>query len=131
MELTLFIKKSNHPASDRKKTIKSLESDSFSIKEIVFIDKFENIDYEGIQTDWYMILHDNEALDESLLESIPCLLEESKTKCFAFYKSLGNEKFSVCPRLFRKEIKISTKVLYPRNELEPIVNILNGFVVEH
>lgn len=132
MELTLFIKKSNHPASNREKTIKSLESDSFSIKEIVFIDKFENIDYEGIQTDWYMILHDNEALDESLLESIPVLLDDlGKTKCFAFYKNVGNEKYSICPRLFRKEIKISTKVLYPRNEREPIVNILNGFVVEH
>lgn len=131
MELTLFIKKSNHPSSNKNKTIKSLESNSFSVKEIVFIDKFENIAYEGIQTEWYMILHDNEALDESLLESIPVLLEEPKTKCFAFYKSVGEEKYSICPRLFKKEVKISPKCLYPSNEREPIVNILNGFVVEH
>ena len=131
MELTVFIKRSNHPMADKDKTKKSLEHMDFSVKQFVFIDKFENIDYEGIQTDWYLILYDNEALDKELLESMPVLLNETRTKVFSFYKIQEDKKYSICPRLFRKELKISPNCLYPVNEREPIMNVLNGFVVEH
>lgn len=131
MELTVFIKRSNHPMADKDKTKKSLEHMYFSVKQFVFIDKFENIDYEGIQTDWYLILYDNEALDKELLEAMPTLLNETRIKAFSFYKIQENKKYSICPRLFRKEIRISPNCLYPVNEREPIMNVLNGFVVEH
>jgi len=131
MELTVFIKRSNHPMADKDKTKKSLKHTGFFVKQFVFIDKFENIDYEGIQTDWYLILYDNEALDKELLEAMPALLNETRIKAFSFYKSYEHDKYSICPRLFRKEIRISPNCLYPVNEREPIMNVLNGFVVEH
>ena len=117
--------------ADKDKTKKSLKHTGFFVKQFVFIDKFENIDYEGIQTDWYLILYDNEALGKELLESMPVLLDELKIKVFSFYKIQEDKKYSICPRLFRKELKISPNCLYPVNEREPIMNVLNGFVVEH
>jgi len=131
MELTVFIKRSNHPMADLNKTKKSLKHKGFSVKEFVFIDKFENIDYEEISTVWYLVLYDNESLDEGLLESMQILLKELKTKIFAFYKSCEKDKYSICPRLFRKEIRINPDCLYPIDKGVQIVNILNGFVIEH
>ena len=129
--LTLFLKASNSPVADSKKTLDSLKHESFDLKEIVLIDKFKNIVYDKIGTEWYLILHDDEQLDEQLLEAVPVLLNEDRINVFSFYKKNHLGEYSICPRLFRKNIKISPLHLFPENEREPITNVLNGFVVEH
>ena len=118
------------------KYVRLLESNNIGISMTENGDPLENAIAErvnGIIKEEYLNDYQINNIEEAkeLLEAIPALLDETRIKAFSFYKIQENKKYSICPRLFRKEIRISPNCLYPVNEREPIMNVLNGFVVEH
>lgn len=113
MELTLFIKKSGNPISNCAKIIRSFRHDNVELKEIIFIDKLGDIVYEKIKTEWFVVFYDDEQIESNLLSSILIGSKCENYDVFSFYKMDYDTKVTICPRMFRKEVRLEDECLYP------------------
>jgi len=129
--LTLFILNSGRPGANAFKTQLSLRG---LVKNFYVCANNHEIMQRQINTPWYMVLYDNEVLDEQAKEALPTFFELGKSFDFiSFYKRgkiVGN-KFHICPRVFQKHVKLSDEGLLPINfESLNGTPCLNGFVKE-
>ena len=127
MELTLFIKKSGNPISSCSKTTRSFKHDDVELKEIIFIDKLGDIVYEKINTEWFVVFHDDEFMEDRLLSAIIIGSKCENYDVFSFYKMDYDTKVTICPRMFRKQVRLENDFLYPIMPVR-METLLDGWV---
>ena len=139
MQITLFVRRSGGVNASCSKTVKSFRHPEIRLSDIVFIDKFSDIDYGMIKSDWWIVIYDNEFIQDRLLEAIVVAGESREYDAFVFHKIISTfdaasgmikYSFSVCPRMFRKYVRIESKRLYPSSPVR-MEALLNGWVMEH
>lgn len=81
---------------------------------------------------WYMVLCDNEFIEEGLKEAIPEFLKSEDKDVFVLMKRGNDGKVYQCPRIFRTgKVFLREDCLLPaRVEEERFCRILNGLVLE-
>jgi len=127
MELTLFIKKSGNPIANCAKTSRSFRHEDVDLKEIIFIDKLGDIVYEKIKTEWFVVFYDDEYIEPNLLSSMLIGSKCENYDVFSFYKMDYDTKVTICPRMFRKEVRLDKDHLYPIPPVRMEV-LLDGWV---
>jgi hypothetical protein len=130
MEITLVIKKSGSLKANCSKTTKSFKHKDIQLKDIYFIDKFPDIKYGNIKTEWWIILYDDEFIETRLLETFEVVSNQIIFDAFSFYKIDKEQKVTLCPRLFRNWVQIESERLYPSTPVK-MEAILDGLVREH
>jgi len=129
MELTLFIKRSNSENANSENTISSFKNSEVILKDVIFIDNLLDIDYGRIKTDWWLILYDDEIIEDRLLEVFPFIRYQLFFDCFSLYRRNLEGKITYCPRLFRKEVHTRIDYLYPLEEVK-LETLLDGWICE-
>lgn len=127
MHITLLVLKSGSPNSDSIRTVKSLKHEDVILDEIIFIDKFRDINYRTIGSNWFIILYDDEFLDERLLEALSICDNQNNFDVFSCYKIDQERKVSICPRIFKNGVKIEENHLYPIFPVKMEI-LLNGWI---
>ena len=130
MQLTIVIRKVNRENSSCIKTVKSLRNKEIELKDIIFIDKLTDIDYGMIKSDWWIVLHDDEYIEDRLIPAIIMGSKCDRYDAFSFYKRDKEHKVTLCPRMFRKGVKLESEFLYPIMPVR-IETLLDGWVEEH
>jgi hypothetical protein len=115
--------------SNPEKTIESLNHPEVTIKDIIYIDNLFDIDYGKIETDWWLLLYDDEIIEDRLVDTFPFIRDQWLFDCFSFYKRDVEGNITFCPRLFKKEVTTRIDYLYP---VEPVrlEILLDGWVLE-
>lgn len=123
-DLTLFILTVNNEKSDVKKTI-----DSFGdlIAASIFIDNLCGLNKVKKLTDWYGIMYDDEWIQDELKVALPIFFKECKADAFVIYKKIGKRMY-LCPRFYRKNVKLMEGSPIPEPSVTQIETILNGWV---
>jgi hypothetical protein len=129
MELTLFIKRSNSENANSTNTISSFKNPEVILKDIIYIDNLLDIDYGRIKTDWWLVLYDDEVIEDRLLEVFPFIRDQLFFDCFSLYRRNLEGKITYCPRLFRKEVHTRIDYLYPKEEVK-LESLLDGWICE-
>jgi len=129
MELTLFIKRSNSENANSENTISSFKNSEVILKDVIFIDNLLDIDYGRIKTDWWLVLYDDEIMEDRLLEVFPFIRDQLFFDCFSLYRRNLEGKITYCPRLFRKEVHTRIDYLYPLEEVK-LETLLDGWICE-
>ena len=129
MQLTIIIKKTNELNANCSKAVRSFRHKDISLCDIIFIDKFSDIVYGMIKSDWYFVLYDDEIIDELLLEALTIAGDDPSFDVFSCYKLDSEQKVTVCPRMFRKYVQIEKEFLYPIMSVK-METLLNGWVRE-
>ena len=130
MEITLFIKKSGSLKADCVKTTTSFKHEDIILKDIIFIDKFTDINYGKIKSEWWIVLYDDEFIEIRLLDTFDVICNQMIFDAFSFYKIDRESKVTLCPRLFRNWVEIESDRLYPSTPVK-MEAILDGWVMEH
>jgi hypothetical protein len=134
MELTLIIKKSGMKNANCSKTVKSLRNKDINLHDIIFIDKFSDIVYGMIKSDWWIILYDDEFMENRLVEALVIAGDCERFDAYSCYKAFYSEDkdpvITICPRMFRRGIQIEQDVLYPIMPVK-METILDGWVMNH
>jgi hypothetical protein len=129
MELTLIIKRSNSEKANSENTINSFKNSEVILKDVIFIDNLLDIDYGRIKTDWWLVLYDDEIMEDRLLEVFPFIRDQLFFDCFSLYRRNLEGKITYCPRLFRKEVHTRIDYLYPLEEVK-LETLLDGWICE-
>lgn len=129
MDLTLIIKRSKSEKANPDKTIESLNHPEVILKDVIYIDNLSDIDYGMIKTDWWLILYDDEVVEDRLVDVFPFIQDQWMFDCFSLYRHDLEGKITFCPRLFRKEVQTRTDYLYPREEVK-MEKLLDGWICE-
>lgn len=132
LALTVFILKSGRKQTDIEKLTMSIP-DSIHAR-YVTIDRLSVIDDYKPETEWYMVLYDNEFISPSLAKSLHVYMHHD----FDFYIIMkriynddGNMEVTQSPRLFRKPVKLSRDSLMPINsEKLKSERIMDGWILD-
>jgi hypothetical protein len=130
MEITLFIKKSGNENLGCSKTAKSFKHEDIELLDIIFIDKFSDINYGRIRSEWYIVLYDDESIESRLLDTFKVVCNQMIFDGFSFYKIDKESKVTLCPRLFRNWVEIDPERLYPSTPVK-METILDGWIREY
>jgi signal peptidase I len=87
----------------------------------------------GVDTDWYMVLYDNEYLGKGLAVALPTFLAHVEFDYFTMYKRTGTEgnmKYYMSPRLYQKRIRLNGESLVPVGHNLQATAILDGYIFE-
>jgi len=112
------------------KTIASFKHKDIELKDVIFIDNLWDIDYGRIQSDWWVVFHDDEWIEERLLSAILVGGKCENFDAFSFYKADAKRRITYCPRMFRKHVRLEPDCLYPMMPVR-IESLLDGWVFEH
>lgn len=127
--ITLVILQSNSAHADKEKTIESC-------KEIV-----GPIEYAGVpldinnlelNTNWILVLYDDEVLESELAEAIPIFIESNLYDGLILLKKVTETtKIYRCVRVFKCPVTFTEEGLIPieQNEME-LETVLNGWVLD-
>ena len=130
MQLTIVIRKVNRDTSHCTRTVKSFRHEDIELKDVIFIDKLTDIDYGMIKSDWWIVLSDDEWIDPRLLDAMIMGSKCEQFDAFSFYKVDKEKKVTICPRMFRRGIRIEQDRLYPVLPVK-METLLDGWVFEH
>jgi hypothetical protein len=81
-----------------------------------------------IKSDWWMVICDDEMIEKRLLEAMMVGSKCENFDAFAFYKIDKETKVSICPRMFRKDVRLEDGVLYPQMPVR-METLLDGWVM--
>lgn len=124
--LTLFILKSGDPKADSNALLKSF---NHMAPDIVFAGSIKVIsDFPDMRTKWYIVMYDNEKLDQNLMEALPVYLEHSKSDVVVMFKIDENDEVTTAPRLFRKDVILRENCLLPRDKSLKFDRALDGWI---
>lgn len=87
----------------------------------------------GINTDWYMVLYDNEYIGKALADALPVFMTHSEFDYLTMYKRAGTEgnmRYFMSPRLYKKDIKLTGESLVPVGHNLQATAILDGYIFE-
>ena len=129
--LTLFILKTSEENKSVKETFQSLEGIDH---EGCLVKNIEEINNSEKNTDWYLVLHDNEYLSVDLKEAVKNILTMNLTIPFDALIFLQKDlvgKFYQSPRLFKKHVRLKENSLLPEDDSMKMVRILDGWVNQH
>ena len=123
-DLTLFIVRVNNEKSDVNKTI-----DSFGelIDTPIFINNLFELNKVEKYTNWYGIMYDDEWIQNHLKVALPIFFKECKADAFVIYKKIDKRMY-LCPRFYRKNVKLMEGSPIPEPSVTLIETILNGWV---
>jgi len=130
MRLTVIMRKVGRETSNCSTTIKSLRHKDVQLDDIIFIDKLSDMNYGKIKSDWWIVLHDDEKIEDRLLEAMIIGSESENYDVFSFYKVDCDGKITICPRMFRKHVRIEQDRLYPILPVK-METLLDGWVMEN
>jgi len=130
MQLTVVVRKSGRDIARCTKTIKCFRHKDVELQDIIFIDKLSDIDYGKIKSDWWIVLCDDEMIEERLLEAMLIGSKCSDFDAFSFYKIDREMKVTICPRMFRKGVRLVDDILYPEMPVR-METLLDGWVMDH
>jgi len=84
----------------------------------------------GVSTDYVLYIYDNERLTESLSDALPTFFYCDQYDYLSLYRR-SSEGADKCPRVFRKEVVLEDKRLYPVNIRQYVgETVLNGWLEE-
>jgi len=123
--LTLFVVKSCADEKDPGPTVSSFDG---LVNEIYFVPNIQAINEHTVKNEWYAVIHDDEHIDEPLMEGLKVFIKESPADALVLLKKDGDGKYSRCPRLFRRNVIIRKDTLLPDQVGVTFDTVLNGFV---
>lgn len=83
--------------------------------------------FNNCDTDWYMILFDDEWLDDRLVKALPIFMESDYDYFNLHRMMVESQRFFINPRLFRKDV-ILNRSGEPTDTECVGTNILDGFI---
>jgi hypothetical protein len=122
--LTLFVVQSRMEALDPGPTVESFEG---LVSETFFVPNIQAINEAIVKTDWYAVIHDNEHIDDPLLEGLKVFIKESPADMLVLRKK-SEEQYFKAPRLFRRDVMLRQDVLLPAIEGLDFDTVLNGMI---
>ncbi len=126
--MDLFILPSGSEYADVKETAESFEGIPFFYKQV---SNLQAIIDEEIDAGWYMIMYDDEYIDDNMAKAIPIYLL-SQFEVLECYKRTDDKVGTISPRLFRENIKPQRDSLLPANIKElKTSRILDGWIKPH
>ena len=127
--LTLFILKTSEENKSVKETFQSLEGIDH---EGCLVKNIEEINNSEKNTDWYLVLYDNEYLSVDLKEAVKNILTmDIPFDALIFLQKDLVGKFYQSPRLFKKHVRLKENSLLPEDDSMKMVRILDGWVNQH
>jgi len=126
MTITLFIL--NNGKGDPNKIIDSI-SKYLSIKTIVNVNNYEEINWHNKETEWYAVFESSEDIPEELSAAFPSFLYAKHDMLVLFKK--GKEFAEFKPRIFKSRVMLCADG--SPNEFGgclTFLRVLNGFVEE-
>jgi len=127
--MNIFILPSGSEHADAEKTLNSF----FEFELIVYERKASSLQdiVDSEIDDWYMIIYDDEQIDERLAKAIPVYLL-SQFEVLECYKQTTDKTGTLSPRLFRGHIKPQWDTLLPENlQNLKTTKILDGWIKPH
>lgn len=82
-----------------------------------------------VDTKWKLYMYANEELDRNLQESLNVFLNHGDDFDYFSIYSTQNFRCFVSPRLFKKEVAIAEKLIYPKHAGLKSTFILDGFII--
>lgn len=83
--------------------------------EIVPVQNLAQVNIAFKRFPWYMVIYDNEFIDAHLGETLMPFLRMTKSNVIVLHKVEGDEKFSMCPRIFKSHLYLREDQLFPSN----------------
>jgi hypothetical protein len=120
--ITLFVVQSCADPKDPAETIRSFGSMASEIHQVASLGEINSTDRTN---DWYAVMHDNERIDERLLEGLKVFVEYSDADALVLFKK-GDRVFK-SPRFFRRHITLQDNTLMPEQDVK-FETVLNGWV---
>jgi len=122
--LTLFILKSGDPNADYEKLINSFDH---MTPDVVFVGDIRAINISKKQN-WYIVMYDNEIIDQNLMEALPVYLEHSTSDVVVLFKRNELDEVTTSPRLFRKDVCLREDCLLPDDKGLKFDRALDGWI---
>jgi hypothetical protein len=117
------------PTGHNDRNTELLESVVGAANDVVFLENGKLDFNTKVFTKWKLFLYEGEFLDEDLRKALPEYIQlGDEFDVFSIYK-MSNTGFSICPRLFKGEIKIKSNSLSPDEEGIKYNTILDGFIL--
>ena len=124
--LTLYIMKTHHEnkcVADLYLSISGLWIDRLVVGTV------DEINEDKKDTDWYLILFDNEKVSPDLRNAISTILNvDPKIDVFIFMEKHLDDKFTQSPRMFRKNVRLQPDSFLPEDNGYKYERILDGWV---
>ena len=130
MQLTAFIVKSGNKEVDPDRTVNSLRCEDIKNLTVIFIDNLQGILYGLIESDWWIVLYDDEIVEKRLLDAFLTACLHKYWDVFSCYKIDQERKVTICPRLFQQGIRLEKDKLYPILPVK-METLLDGWIFEH
>ena len=128
--MNIFILPSGSAQADVIKTVKSFDvyNNNFTWEQVASLQEIIDSELYG---NWYMIMYDDEHIDENLAKSIPVYLL-SQFDVMECYRKTGEKTGTISPRLFRSHITPQWDSLLPADiQKLKTTRILDGWIQPH
>lgn len=128
--MDIFILPSGSEHADSLKTVKSFEEHDikFMWKQVRNLQDIIESDLTG---NWYMIMYDDEHIDENMAKAIPVYLL-SQFDVLECYKKTTDKTGTLSPRLFRGNVRPQWDTLLPADiQNLKSTRILDGWIKPH
>jgi len=91
---------------------------------------YEDINKHHKDGDWYMVIYDNEYIDEDVQFAIPVFIDCEDYDCLILHRFKVNNKHEKSPRIFRKHLKLQPNSLFPAFQEGGIAyeTVLDGWI---
>lgn len=127
--LTLFVKLTNEPNKSVERTLSSLSN---LYNEVYFVDDINEINYYEKETDWYLVLYDNEFVSVDLKDAIGNILKmEIDLDAIIFLEIYSDGTMFQSPRMFKKNVSLKWNSLMPVDKFSNLERILDGWIKKH
>lgn len=133
-KMEIFILPSGSYDTDRDKTVNSFTKIPENIDVIIrSAGCLADIVAAEVHSDHYMIIYDNESIDDRAAQAIPAYLQSDYEMIDILKKeSEDGKEFSFSPRLFKKHIVIQKDTLVPENFKDlKSTKMLDGWILPH
>jgi len=117
------------PTDKKDKNVELLESFAGVANDVVFL-KEGNLDYNiKVNTIWKIFMYEGEVFDKDLQKALPEYLQLGLDfDVFSIYK-LSNTGYSICPRLFKNEVRMKSNSIEADEQGLVFNTILDGFIL--
>jgi len=132
--LTVFVIEGDRPSNVEKlkESFGDLPVTFFVVQQVKQINAFQK------ETDWYMVLFDNEYLDKKLLNVLPTFMAQDNLRLLLiqkkFWDAEGNTAVDESPRMFRKDVVLEDNSTMPEDRFsfnpDNMTRILDGWIFD-
>ena len=129
IKISLFLLKSGAENADIEEAVKSVTNKNVVPVYFYHINSISEINEIEKQTDWFVVMYDNEIISPGLMDVLSIYLEHSKRDALVLFKK-KNLTLTKAPRVFRRHIELMPDNLLPVDTTTVFEVVLDGWVKE-